>query len=225
MRILLVEDENDLGLQLSAKLEECGYMVDLAADGEEGLFFGLEYPIDFAIIDLGLPKINGIELIQKLRSSSKTYPILILTGRTHWRQKVEGLESGADDYLTKPFYFEELKARIDAHVRRASGHSSSVLTNGTVALDTITQDVFVGDEKMDLTAYEFILLQHMMLNIGKVMTKMEFADQLYQGDDDPDSNVIEVLVGRLRAKLDPQNRERFIRTLRGRGYQFIQNPV
>ncbi|MCY4147785.1 MAG: response regulator transcription factor [Gammaproteobacteria bacterium] len=225
MRILLVEDEKDLGLQLTAKLEDCGYIVDAAIDGEQGLFLGLEYPVDFAIIDLGLPRLTGIELIRKLRTKGKTYPILILTGRTHWRQKVEGLESGADDYLTKPFYFEELKARIDAHTRRASGHSSSILTNGAITLDTITQDVFVEGEKMDLTAYEFILLNHMMLNIGKVMTKMEFADQLYRGDDDPDSNVIEVLVGRLRAKLDPENRERFIRTLRGRGYQFIQNPA
>lgn len=225
MRILLVEDEKELGLQLTVKLEECGYLVDVATDGEEGLFLGLEYPIDFAIIDLGLPKLTGIELIRRLRTSDKTYPILILTGRTHWRQKVEGLESGADDYLTKPFYFEELRARIDAHIRRASGHSSSTLANGAITLNTITQDVFVEGEKMDLTAYEFILLHHMMLNIGKVMTKMEFSDQLYRGDDDPDSNVIEVLVGRLRAKLDPENRERFIRTLRGRGYQFIQNPV
>ena len=225
MRILLVEDEKELGLQLAAKLKQCGYLVDIAVDGEEGLFFGLEYPVDFAIIDIGLPKLNGVELIEKLRSSGKSYPILILTGRSHWRQKVEGLESGADDYLTKPFYFEELKARIDANIRRASGHSSPVLVNGAIELDTVTQEVYADGIKMDLTAYEYVLMRHMMLNIGKVITKMDFADQLYQGNDDPDSNVIEVLVGRLRTKLDAKNRERFIKTLRGRGYQFVQNPA
>ncbi|MXZ81918.1 MAG: response regulator transcription factor [Gammaproteobacteria bacterium] len=224
MRILLVEDEKDLGLQLTAKLEEHGYIVDNAVDGEEGLFFGLEYPVDMAIIDVGLPKLNGFELTKRLRANGKSYPILILTGRSHWRQKVEGLESGADDYLTKPFYFEELKARIDAHVRRAAGHASSVLTNGSIELDTVSQDVYVGKQKLELTAYEYLLLQHMMLNIGKVMSKMELSDQLYHGDDDPDSNVIEVLVGRLRGKLDPDNRDRFIRTLRGRGYRFVQDP-
>ena len=221
MRILIVEDETNLLEQLTDKLRQNGYAVDTAKDGEDGVYYGLEYPIDLAIIDLGLPKMTGIEVIEKLRSEGKTYPIIILTARSRWQEKVEGLEAGADDYLTKPFHFEELQARVSALIRRSAGHAAPVLENGKIKLDTRTQDVFVEDSRLDLTAFEYRLLHYLMLNTGKVVSKMELTEHLYEEDADRDSNVIEVFVGRLRKKLDPDNIINPIETLRGRGYRFV----
>lgn len=221
MRILIVEDESNLLEQLADKLRQNGYAVDTAKDGEDGVYYGLEYPVDLAIIDLGLPKMTGIEVIEKLRSEGKTYPIIILTARSRWQEKVEGLEAGADDYLTKPFHFEELQARVSALIRRSAGHAAPVLENGKIKLDTRTQDVFVEDLRLDLTAFEYRLLHYLMLNTGKVVSKMELTEHLYEEDADRDSNVIEVFVGRLRKKLDPENTINPIETLRGRGYRFV----
>ncbi len=221
MRILLVEDEANLLEQLTAKLRQSGYAVDSADNGEDGYYYGRDYPIDLAIIDLGLPKMSGIEIIVKLRDEGKTFPILILTARTRWQEKVEGLEAGADDYLTKPFHFEELQARISALIRRSAGHAAPTLENGSITLDTRTQDVFVNDNRLELTAFEYRLLHYLMMNTGKVVSKMELTEHLYDEDADRDSNVIEVFVGRLRKKLDPDNILNPIETLRGRGYRFI----
>ena len=219
MRILLVEDETSLREQLAARLKQDGYVVDAADNGDDGLYFGIEYPVDMAIIDLGLPGIPGIEVIRKLRDGGKTYPVLILTARSRWQEKVEGLEAGADDYLTKPFHYEELQARISALIRRSAGHASPMLENGSVKLDTRTQDVFVSDVRLELTAFEYKLLHYLMINAGKVVSKMELTEHLYEEDSDRDSNVIEVFVGRLRKKLDPENILNPIETLRGRGYR------
>ena len=221
MRILIVEDESNLREQLAIKFRENGYAIDESKDGEDGLYYGMEYPIDLAVIDLGLPNMSGIELIEKLRNQGKTYPIIILTARSRWQEKVEGLEAGADDYLTKPFHFEELQARVSALIRRSAGHASPTIENGNIKLDTRTQDVFVNEDRLDLTAFEYKLLHYLMINTGKVISKMELTEHLYDEDTDRDSNVIEVFVGRLRKKLDPDNSLNPIETLRGRGYRFI----
>jgi len=224
MRILIVEDEAHLREQLVSKFRQNGYALDSADNGEEGLYYGLEYPIDLAIIDLGLPKMSGIEIIEKIRSAGKTYPILILTARSRWQEKVEGLEAGADDYLAKPFHFEELQARVSALIRRSAGHAAPTLENGSIKLDTRTQDVFVSEDRLDLTAFEYRLLHYLMMNAGKVVSKMELTEHLYEEDSDRDSNVIEVFVGRLRKKIDPENSLNPIETLRGRGYRFVVAP-
>jgi two-component system response regulator PhoP len=224
MRILIVEDESRLREQLVSKFRHNGYALDSADNGEDGLYYGLEYPIDLAIIDLGLPKLSGIEIIEKIRDAGKTYPILILTARSRWQEKVEGLEAGADDYLAKPFHFEELLARVSALIRRSAGHAAPTLENGAIKLDTRTQDVFVNDDRLDLTAFEYRLLHYLMMNAGKVVSKMELTEHLYEEDADRDSNVIEVFVGRLRKKIDPANCLQPIETLRGRGYRFITVP-
>jgi two-component system response regulator PhoP len=224
MRILIVEDESRLREQLVSKFRQNGYALDSADNGEDGLYYGLEYPIDLAIIDLGLPKMSGIEIIEKIRGAGKTYPILILTARSRWQEKVEGLEAGADDYLAKPFHFEELLARVSALIRRSAGHAAPTLENGAIKLDTRTQDVFVNDDRLDLTAFEYRLLHYLMMNAGKVVSKMELTEHLYEEDSDRDSNVIEVFVGRLRKKIDPANNLHPIETLRGRGYRFITIP-
>lgn len=221
MRILLVEDEVNLRTQLADKLKQNGYVVDTADNGDDGLYYGLEYPVDIAIIDLGLPGISGIQVIEKLREAGLSYPVIILTARSRWQEKVEGLEAGADDYLTKPFHYEELQARISALIRRSAGHATPMLEISGVKLDTRTQDVFVGESRLDLTAFEYKLLYYLMINAGKVVSKMELTEHLYEEDSDRDSNVIEVFVGRLRKKLDPDNALNPIETLRGRGYRFV----
>ena len=221
MRILLVEDEEKLREQLSTKLRQNGYVVDTADNGNDGLYYGMEYPVDMAIIDLGLPGLSGIEVIEKLREGGQTYPIIILTARSRWQEKVEGLEAGADDYLTKPFHYEELQARVSALIRRSAGHSTPLLENGSIKLDTRTQDVFVEDNRLELTAFEYKLLYYLMINSGKVVSKMELTEHLYDEDSDRDSNVIEVFIGRLRKKLDPEGTFNPIETLRGRGYRFV----
>jgi two-component system response regulator PhoP len=225
MRILVVEDESTLRNQLREQLETKGYSVDAAADGENGLYLGREYPMDLAIIDLGLPGITGIELIRRLRGLQRPFPILILTARDAWQDKVEGLESGADDYLTKPFHAEELMARVNALLRRAAGHSSPVLSFAGIELNTSEQTVSVQAEQIVLTGHEYRILEYLMLHVGKVVSKTELTEHIYDQDFDRDSNVVEVLVGRIRKKIDPQGTRRPIETLRGRGYRMIREKA
>ncbi len=220
MRVLVVEDEAVLREQLRKFLSEKGFAVDQAESGKEGLFTGVEYPIDVAVVDLGLPDISGIELIQKLREQGKTFPILILTARSRWQEKVEGLEAGADDYLVKPFHYEELIARLNALIRRSVGKSHPVLQAGPIELDTASQIVRVGREQLDLTAYEYKVLEYLMMHHGEVVSKTVLTEHIYDQDFDRDSNVIEVFIGRLRKKLDPDGSLQPIETLRGRGYRF-----
>ncbi len=220
MRVLVVEDETALRETLKTRLVESGFTVDVAGDGEEGLFAGLEYPLDVAIIDLGLPKLAGLEVIRRLRAARKAYPILILTARDSWQDKVEGLQAGADDYVAKPFHFEEVLARLQALLRRAGGWASPELKCGPVTLDTRAQTVNVDGQPVDLTTFEYRILEHLMLRAGEVISKGELTERLYDQDFERDSNVIEVLVGRLRRKLDPEDRLKPIETLRGRGYRF-----
>ncbi len=221
MRVLLVEDEADIREPLAERLNREGYTVDAAGDGREGLFLGREYAVDVGIIDLGLPKMSGIEVIRELRKQDKHFPILILTARGNWQDKVEGLEAGADDYLVKPFHVEELLARLNALLRRSAGWSQPVLTCGPIILDTRTQSVTLNAEPVELTAYEYKVLEYMMLHAGEVVSKSELTEHIYDQDWDRDSNVIEVFVRRLRKKLDPDEAYKPIETLRGRGYRFI----
>ena len=220
MRILLVEDEAPLRETLAARLKREGYAVDTACDGEEAMFLGKEVPFDVAIIDLGLPRMTGLELIQKLRGLGQKYPILILTARSSWQDKVEGLKTGADDYLVKPFHVEELLARINALMRRATGWSKPQLECGPVVLDTTAQTVTVAGTGVELTTYEYKVLEYLMLHAGELVTKADLTEHIYQQDFDRDSNVLEVFIGRLRRKLDPENSLKPIETVRGRGYRF-----
>ena len=220
MRVLVVEDEAALRDSLKARLGEAGFTVDVAGDGNEGLFAAQEYPLDVAIIDLGLPGLPGLELIRRLRAARKSYPILILTARDNWQDKVEGLQAGADDYVAKPFHFEEVLARVQALLRRSGGWASPLLKCGSVVLDTRAQTVQVSGAAIELTTFEYRILEHLMLRAGDVVSKGELTERLYEQDFERDSNVIEVLVGRLRRKLDPQDQLRPIETLRGRGYRF-----
>jgi two-component system, OmpR family, response regulator PhoP len=219
MRVLVVEDEAALRDSLKERLAAAGFTVDLAQDGDEGLFAALEYPLDVAIIDLGLPKLSGLEVIRRLRAARKTFPVLILTARDNWQDKVEGLAAGADDYVAKPFHFEEVLARVQALLRRAGGWASPQLKCGTVVLDTRAQTVEVAGQAVELTTFEYRILEHLMLRAGEVISKSELTERLYDQDFERDSNVIEVLVGRLRRKLDPEDQLRPIETLRGRGYR------
>jgi two-component system response regulator PhoP len=220
VRLLVVEDEAALREQLRERLVAAGFNVDVAADGEEGLYQGREYPVDLAVIDLGLPKLPGLELIRQLRAAGRAFPILVLTARARWQDKVEGLEAGADDYVAKPFEFEEVLARIHALLRRAGGWASAQLRCGPVVLDTREQRVTVGGAPVELTTFEYRILEHMMLRAGDVISKTELTERLYEQDFERDSNTIEVFVGRLRRKLDPDESLHPIETLRGRGYRF-----
>ncbi len=220
MHILIVEDEARLREHLRDRLRKNGYVVDVAADGEEGLYYGQEFPLDLAVIDIGLPKISGLELIRRFRSNGRHFPILILTARRNWQDKVEGLETGADDYLVKPFRFEELQARLNALLRRAAGWSKPVIDCGPISLDTGKQTVTVASNPVELTAFEYRVLEYLMLHAGQVVSKAELTDNIYDQDYDRNSNVLEVFIGRLRRKLDPDNRIEPIETLRGRGYRF-----
>ncbi|HCC80874.1 MULTISPECIES: response regulator transcription factor [unclassified Methylophaga] len=219
MRVLLIEDEPHLREQIGQHLRQHQLTVDMSADGEEGLFLGSEYPYDVAVIDLGLPKLSGIEVIKQLREQNITFPILILTARGRWQDKVEGLEAGADDYLVKPFHFEELLARLNALARRAAGWSNSTMRCGPVELNPASQQVTVNQSAIELTAFEYRLLHYLMLHAGEVISKTELTDHIYEQDQDRDSNVIEVFVKRLRNKLDPDKSINPIETLRGRGYR------
>ncbi|MCR4347678.1 MAG: response regulator transcription factor [Sulfuricaulis sp.] len=220
MRLLVIEDEASLRRQLCEQLRAAGYVVDDAANGKDGLMHGREYPIDLAVVDIGLPDLSGIEVIRGWRKQDKRFPVLILTARGRWQDKVEGLEAGADDYLVKPFQIEELLARVNALLRRAAGLAQPVVTCGPVVLDTASQQVRVDKRALELTAYEYKMLEYLMLHAGDVVSKTTLTEHVYDQDFDRDSNVIEVFIGRLRKKLDPDDRLNPIETLRGRGYRF-----
>ena len=220
MRLLVIEDDDTLRETLAEQLVEGGYAVEQARDGREGLYFALEYPIDLAIIDLGLPEMSGLDIIRQVREQGKAYPILILTARDRWQDKVDGLSAGADDYVVKPFHFEEVNARVHALLRRSGGWSSSVLQAGPVVLDMSRQEVKVDETSIELTSFEYKIIEYLMLRAGQVISKTELTDRLYDQDFERDSNVIEVFIGRLRKKLDPDNSLKPIETLRGRGYRF-----
>jgi len=220
MRVLLVEDEAPLRETLAARLKREGFAVDTAGDGEEGLYHGREVPFDIAVIDLGLPKMSGMDLVKALRAEGQKFPILILTARSSWQDKVEGLKSGADDYLVKPFHVEELLARLNALLRRAAGWSKPSLDCGPVKLDLSAQTVTVNGVGVDLTSYEYKVLEYLMLHAGELVSKADLTEHIYQQDFDRDSNVLEVFIGRLRKKLDPEGELKPIETVRGRGYRF-----
>ncbi|HEX9802668.1 MAG TPA: response regulator transcription factor [Gammaproteobacteria bacterium] len=220
MRILLIEDEQALREQVQARLAAEGYTVDASGDGREGLYLASEYPVDLAVVDLGLPGMPGLEIIRTLRQAGRDLPILILTARGKWEEKVTGLEAGADDYLVKPFHMEELLARVKALLRRAAGSGQDELRFGPLSLDTAGQKVSLEGAAVELTAYEYRLLEYLARHPGKVIPKSELADYLYPHDEDRDSNVIEVLIGRLRRKIDADSSMNPIETLRGRGYRF-----
>jgi two-component system response regulator PhoP len=220
MRILVIEDELDLLADIKTRLETESYIVDTSAEGNEGYFFATEYPLDAAIIDIGLPGMSGIEIIKKLRQQGHTLPVLILTARSRWQEKVEGLEAGADDYLVKPFQMEELLARLKALLRRATGSPTTELSCGSITLKLETQQVLRNNAVIDITVFEYRMLEYLMRHSNEAVSKSRLADYLYPHDDDRDSNVIEVLIGRLRKKLDPDGSLRPIETLRNRGYRF-----
>ncbi|MCC7121711.1 MAG: response regulator transcription factor [Gammaproteobacteria bacterium] len=220
MRLLVIEDEPTLLTTLAARLREDGYAVDIAANGRDGHHIGAEYPIDLAIVDLGLPDITGTEVIKRWRASGLAFPVLILTARGSWEDKVAGLELGADDYLVKPFHTEELLARVRALMRRAAGWSDPKLRCGPFVLDTSAKSFTVDDKAVELTAFEYKVLEYLMLHAGRVVSKTELTDHLYEEDTDRDSNVLEVIVGRLRRKLDPERTLNPVETSRGQGYRF-----
>jgi two-component system, OmpR family, response regulator PhoP len=219
MRILLVEDEAALRNSLQAELRAAGHAVDTAADGTEGLYAALEFPLDVAIIDLGLPGVPGLELIRRLRAAGRSYGVLVLTARDRWEDKVEGLAAGADDYLTKPFHTAELLARLGALLRRTGRWSSPLLQCGPLMIDTRAQVVTMHAVPVELTSFEYRLLKQLVLHAGEVLSKSDLNEKLYEHDHERDSNVIEVLIARLRRKLDPQELLHPIETLRGRGYR------
>ena len=220
MRLLVVEDESLLRQQLEQGLGKEGYVVDAAEDGKSGLYYGLEFDYDAAIIDLGLPEIDGISLIQQIRAADKQFPVLILTARGDWQDKVAGLDAGADDYVVKPFQLEEIVARLNALLRRAADFAKPKLEFGTLSLDTTAKRLTVAEEVVDLTAYEYKMLEYLMLHPGQVISKTELTEHLYAQDYDRDSNVLEVFVRRLRQKLDPEQTLKPIETVRGQGYRF-----
>ena len=219
MRVLLVEDDPRLVETLSSHLRAAGYAVDVSLDGIEGLYVGEEFPVDLAIIDLGLPQLPGLEVIRKLRSRGRDFPILVLTARSEWQDKVAGLEAGADDYVTKPFQMEELMARINALMRRAGGHARPTVELGPITVDLTAQRVYLEGEEVDLTTYEYKVLNYLVMHPDEVVSKTVLSEHIYEEDADRDSNVIEVFIGRLRRKLDPDGKLNPIETLRGRGYR------
>jgi len=220
MRLLVIEDDATLRESLVKGLGKAGFAVEQAADGKEGLYCAQEYPVDLAIIDLGLPEVPGLDIIRTVRAAGKTYPILILTARDRWDDKVDGLSAGADDYVVKPFHFEEVSARVNALLRRSGGWATSQLDAGPVSLNMSRQELKVGDEAIELTSFEYKIIEYLMLRAGQVISKAELTDRLYDQDFERDSNVIEVFIGRLRKKMDPDNSIKPIETLRGRGYRF-----
>jgi len=202
MKILVVEDENLLRHHLKVRLGEAGHVVNAVADAEEALYSAREFHHDLAIIDLGLPGMSGLDLIRQLRNQGATLPILILTARGSWQDKVEGLGAGADDYVVKPFQFEELEARLNVLLRRSAGFVQPSIRAGSLKLDLGRQQAFNEEQPLQLTAYEYRLLEYLMRNHQQVITKERLMEQLYDDDGEHDSNVIEVLVGRLRRKLE-----------------------
>ena len=219
MRLLLIEDDIDLQNNLKKQLLLENYSVDVASDGETGLFQGMEHPYDAAIIDIGLPVLDGISVIKALRDKQFTFPIIVLTARDSWQDKVAGLDAGADDYLTKPFHPEELAARLNALIRRSAGQASPIIENGPITLNTKSMTVAVNNTEVSVSSYEYKLLEYLMLHINEVKSKSVLTEHIYDQDFDLDSNVIEVFVRRLRKKLDPDGEYGFIETLRGQGYK------
>ena len=222
MRVLLVEDDIQLQEHVKEHLITNNYSVDAAPDGEEGLFQGSEYDYDVAIIDIGLPKMDGIALIQELRKLGRSFPIIVLTARDSWQDKVKGLDAGADDYLTKPFQVEELLARLNALIRRSAGKASPEIENGPFSLNTASAEVKVSGEVVSLSSHEYKVFEYLMLHPNTVISKTQLTEHIYDQDFDLDSNVIEVFVRRIRKKLDPSGEFAFIETLRGQGYRLKQ---
>ena len=217
MRVLIVEDDRDLNRQLADILDHAGYAVDRAEDGEEGWFLGDTEPYDAVVLDLGLPKLDGVSVLERWREAGRDFPVLILTARDRWSEKVAGFDAGADDYLTKPFHPEELLARLRALTRRAAGHASSMLELGDLSVDTRGARVVIGDRLVKLTSHEFRLLSYMMHHRDRVISRTELVEHIYDQDFDRDSNTIEVFVGRLRKKIGPER----IETVRGLGYRLV----
>ena len=219
MRVLVVEDDKNLNRQIKDALTEAGYAVDVAFDGEEGHFLGDTEPYDAVVLDIGLPQMDGLSVLEEWRRAGKTMPVLLLTARDRWSDKVQGIDAGADDYVAKPFHMEEILARIRALVRRAAGHASNEITAGTVRLDVKAGKVTVDGQAVKLTSHELRLLSYLMHHKGKVVSRTELTEHLYDQDFDRDSNTIEVFVGRLRKKLP----EECIQTVRGLGYQILED--
>ncbi len=215
MRALVVEDEKDLNRQLVSALTSAGFAVDTAFDGEEGYFLGDTEPYDIVVLDIGLPKMDGISVLEQWRRSDKKMPVILLTARDRWSDKVQGMDAGADDYLAKPFHMEELLARIRAQVRRASGHAKSEIECGILRLDTKTARVTVSGEQIKLTSHEYRLLVYLLHHGDRVVSRTELVEHLYEQDFDRDSNTIEVFIGRLRKKIPSY----MIKTIRGLGYR------
>jgi len=215
MRILVVEDDTDLNRQLVTALEEAGYVVDSATDGEDGHFLGDTEPYDAVVLDLGLPTLDGLSVLENWRRDGRTMPVLILTARDRWSDKVAGIDAGADDYVAKPFHMEEVLARVRALVRRAAGHASNELTCGAVRLDLRAGRVTIGGSPVKLTSHEYRLLSYLLHHQGKVISRTELTEHLYDQDFDRDSNTVEVFVGRLRKKIGSDT----IETIRGLGYR------
>ncbi|MDX1736536.1 MAG: response regulator transcription factor [Halioglobus sp.] len=224
MRMLVVEDDPHLRLQVARHFSGAGWVVEEAADGEEARYMGEEHPYDVAIVDIGLPGISGVDLIRAWREDERTFPVLILTARGDWRDKVEGLEAGADDYVTKPFYLEEVEARVNALLRRSGGRTTASVQYGPLCLDFSARTVTLDGAAVELTAYEYNTLEYLAHRRGEVVSKAELTEHLYDQDFDRDSNVIEVFVGRLRKKLDPTGALQPIATVRGAGYRFVLDP-
>lgn len=219
MRILVVEDDKDLNRQVAEALEEAGYVVDRAFDGSDGHFLGDTEPYDAVILDIGLPEMDGITVLEEWRKAGRSMPVLILTARDRWSDKVAGIDAGADDYVAKPFHVEEVLARIRALIRRAAGHASSEIVCGPLRLDTRGAKAMIDGNTLKLTSHEFRLLSYLVHHVGKVVSRTELVEHLYDQDFDRDSNTIEVFVGRLRKKLGVD----MIETVRGLGYR-IQAP-
>jgi two-component system OmpR family response regulator len=219
MRILVVEDDKNLNRQIKDALTDAGYAVDVAFDGEEGHYLGDTEPYDAVVLDIGLPQMDGLSVLEEWRRAGKSMPVLLLTARDRWSDKVQGIDAGADDYVAKPFHMEEVLARIRALVRRSAGHASNEITAGPVRLDIRSGKVTVDGAAIKLTSHELRLLSYLMHHKGKVVSRTELTEHLYDQDFDRDSNTIEVFVGRLRKKLP----EEVIQTVRGLGYQIIED--
>lgn len=219
MRILVVEDDPNIRIHVRRHLENFGYRVDETGNGAEGLYFASEYPVDAAIIDLGLPDVSGLDIIKRLRLQGSRLPILVLTARGRWQERVEGLEAGADDYLTKPFQMEELLARLKSLIRRVIGAPQSLIRCGTLLINVEQQRAFVSEVEIDLTTFEYQVLEYLAKRQGAIVSKGELRGYLYPHDADPESNVLTVLMSRLRRKLNPDGAHQLIETLHGRGYR------
>ncbi|WP_196137257.1 response regulator transcription factor [Aliikangiella sp. G2MR2-5] len=222
MKVLIVEDEQRLRENLVSSFKSAGFATESAESGEDGLYIASEYPLDIVVVDIGLPGMSGLELISRLREDGNSLPVIVLTARDSWQDKVEGLSTGADDYMAKPFQFEELLARCNALLRRSAGYASPTIKFADIELDTMAQSVTKAGKSIELTAYEYKVLEYLFLNPKKVVSKTELTEHIYEQDFDRDSNVLEVFVGRLRKKVDPDQELKLIQTLRGQGYRL--NP-